>query len=274
MRKKRILITGATSGIGLEAAKVLAGMDAEIIITAREEARGKEAVKAISEESGNPKVEYRLCDLSCMISIRHLCENELRDVKKLDILINNAGIWQPKRVASADGIEMTFAVNYLAPFFLTSLLQDKLQNSKSARIVNVASGLHSGEINFNDIEFKERYSGKAAYAQSKLALIMYSRLLAKKLEPHNITVNSLHPGFIATSLARDLGGFMRFLFAKFGKSAAFGAKNLVYAATASELDKYSGEFINQRKIGGASAYSKDMEAAERLWAVSELYCSE
>ncbi len=273
MRNKTILITGATSGIGLEAAKILATRGANIIFFARTEEKARIAKDIIAKNATSNQVNYRLCDLSSMQSIQYCCRTELDDIDKIDVLINNAGVWQSKRKTSADGIELTFAVNYLAPFYLTSLLEKKLRAGKKARIVNVASRMHMGKINFDDIEFKNNYSGRHAYAQSKLALILYTRLLANKLSGSGISAFSVHPGFLSTSLARDSFKLLQFAFRKFGKSPKVGGEKLVYAAMAPELQEFSGEYLDGNKPGQASEYSADMTVAEKLWAVSELYCN-
>ena len=207
MKGKIVLITGATSGIGKATAAELARRGAAIVFTARDEGRGAAAREEIIRESGGGSVESVHCDLSSFDSIRSCCASFAARYPALHVLINNAGVWDFTRRLSRDGIENIFAVNYLAPFLMTNLLLDTLKKSAPSRIVNVGSGLHGGTINFDDIEFSGSFSAVKAYRQSKLAILLFTRLLALKLEGTGVTVNAVHPGFVSTNLGRDAGRY-------------------------------------------------------------------
>ena len=214
MKDKIVLITGATSGIGKETAVGLAKPGASIVFTTREIDRGRMARDEIIRESKNDKVDFIHCDLASFGSIRSCCEEFKNKYERLDVLINNAGVWDFRRRESKDGIENTFTINYLAPFLMTNLLLDILKRSAPSRIVNVASALHTRvhTINFDDIEFKKSFSAWQAYGQSKLAVILFTKLLAEKLKDTGVTVNCLHPGVAATNISRDANFFYRALF--------------------------------------------------------------
>lgn len=271
LKSKTILITGATSGIGKETAIGLAELGATIVFTARDKQKAKSTKKEIIEKTGNKNIDHIECDLSSFASIRNFCKEYKSRYKKLHILINNAGVWNFKRKQSIDGIENTFHVNYLAPFLMTNLLLDTIKKSAPARIINVSSGLHRGTINFDDIEFKKSFSSMKAYSQSKLALILFTRHLAKKLEGTKVTVNSVHPGFIATDLGRDAGQITNKFFRLFGKSPKKGAETSIYLASSPEVETVTGEYFVNKKMTQSSKKSYDMDLAKRLWSVSKKY---
>ena len=271
MNSKTILITGATSGIGKATAIALAKMGATVIFTARDEQKGEWAKKEIIQASGNKNVEFLYCDLTSFDSIRSFCGKFKAKYKRLDVLINNAGVWNDKRKESKDGIEETFAVNFLAPFLMTNLLLDLLKKSAPSRIVSVTSGLHRGTVNFSDIEFKKSYSGMRAYGHSKLAIILFTRLLAKKLKGTGITVNCVHPGLVATDLSRDSGAVSRAFFKTFGKSPEKGAETSVYLAASRAVENITGEYFVDKKIERASKESYDLAMAEKLWDAAKKF---
>ncbi len=271
MKGKVVLITGATSGIGKATAIGLAKLGATVLFTTRDQSRGESAKKEIRESSGSEDVHSIECDLASLDSIRR-CAAELKSkYDRLDVLINNAGQWDFKRRETVDGIERNFAVNFLAPFLLTNLLLDLLKKSTPSRIVNVASGLHGGKVNFDDIQLKKSFSGYRSYSQSKLCLILFTRLLSKKLEGTGVTVNCLHPGMVSTSLGRDSGLIAGVFFKWLGKSPEEGAKTSIYLATSNEVDGVSSEYFVNSKVKRSSKESYDMETAERLWKVAEKY---
>jgi NAD(P)-dependent dehydrogenase (short-subunit alcohol dehydrogenase family) len=271
VKGKIVLITGATSGIGKVTAIGLARKGATIVFTSRDEGRGKAARDEIARQSGSEAVEFMMCDLASFRSIRSFAESFKAGYDRLNVLVNNAGVWDFTRRESADGIENVFATNYLAPFLLTNLLLDLLKGSKPARILNVSSGLHRGTIHFNDIEFKKSFSGAAAYSQSKLALILFTRLLAEQLKGTGVTVNVLHPGFISTNLGRDAGFFFGSSFRFFGRSPEKGAETTMFLASAPEIETVTGEYFSNSKIARSSRQSHDMEMARRLWDLSVKY---
>lgn len=271
MKNKTILITGATSGIGKETALGLAKLGATIIFTTRDEAKGEKTKNDLIATTQNKNIHMLKCDLASFASIRTCCQEFTAKYDKLHVLINNAGIWDFTRKTSKDGIENIFATNYLAPFLMTHLLLDTLKKSAPSRIINVSSGLHYGTIHFDDIEFKEKFSGMKAYRQSKLALILFTRLLAKKLDGTGVTVNVVHPGMNKTHLGRDAGGFSQIMFKLLGKDPKIGAETSIYLASSPEVEKITGEYFAKKKIKQSSKESYNMDLAKKLWDVSKTY---
>lgn len=271
MKNKIVFITGATSGIGKETAIGLAKLGATIVFTTRDLQKGKLTKNEIINTSNNNKVDFLYCDLASFDSIHSCCDEFKTKYNQLHVLINNAGVWNFKRKISKDCIEETFAVNYLAPFLMTNLLLDLLKKSSPSRIINVSSMLHSGMINFDDIEFKKSYSGIKAYAQSKLALILFTKLLTKKLESTGVTVNCLHPGMVRTNLGHGAGFFSSSFFRLFGKDPKKGAETSIYLAISPDVENITGKYFVDRKIKQSSAESNDMALAKKLWDISMRY---
>jgi NAD(P)-dependent dehydrogenase (short-subunit alcohol dehydrogenase family) len=272
LKNKIVLITGATSGIGKETAIGLARLDANIIFTTRDNLKGEIVKKEIIEKTNNKNILVLECDLASFKSIRNCCKDFKSKYNKLHVLINNAGVWDFKRRESKDGIENIFATNYLAPFLMTNLLLDLLKKGSPSRIINVTSGMHYGTINFEDIEFKHNFSGAKAYRQSKLGLILFTRLLAKKLDGTGVTVNAAHPGMNKTDLGRDAGGFSKFIFKMIGKNPKIGADTSIYLASSSDIENISGEYFAKKKIKKSSKESYNMILANKLWDLSKEYC--
>jgi NAD(P)-dependent dehydrogenase (short-subunit alcohol dehydrogenase family) len=203
MQGKVCMVTGSNSGIGKETALGLAQMGATVVMVCRNRARGEAAQSDIKTKSGNHAVDLLLADLSSQQSIRQLVENFKQHYTQLHVLINNAGVFMLTRRATVDGLEMMFAVNYLAPFLLTNLLLDMLKASAPARIVSVSSGAHeAGYIKMDDLQAERHYRPMRAYGQSKLALVLFTYELARRLEGTGVTANCLHPGFVATSIGQ------------------------------------------------------------------------
>lgn len=271
MKQKIVLITGATSGIGKETAKALASQGYSVVIAARDLEKANKVKEEIIKETKNENIEIIHCDLSSFQSIRKCVQEFKLKHNHLNILINNAGTWDFKRKESKDGIENIFQTNFLSPFLLTNLLLDTLKATTGARIVNVASGLHSGTIHFDDIEFKRNFSGMKAYAQSKLAIILFTRLLSKKLKGSGVTANCVHPGLVNTNLARDAPAVYRGVFKLMGKSPKKGAETSIYVATSKEVENVTGEYFENKQIGKASKETSNVEAAEKLWTLAEQY---
>ena len=271
LTNKIILITGATSGIGKETAIGLAKLNATIIFTTRDLLKGEKVKKELIKKTNNKNIHMLKCDLASFESIRNCCKEFISKYDRLHVLINNAGVWDFKRRESKDGIENIFATNYLAPFLMTTLLLDLLKKSSPSRIINVTSGMHYGTINFDDIEFKHNFSGAKAYRQSKLGLILFTRLLAKKLDGTGVTVNTAHPGMNKTDLGRDAGGFSKIIFKMMGKDPKIGADTLIYLASSSELKNISGEYFAKKKIKKSSKESYNIITAEKLWDLSDKY---
>jgi len=271
LKNKIVLITGATSGIGKETALGLAKLGATIVFTTRDNLKGEKTKKELITTTNNKNIHMLKCDLASFESIRNCCKEFKSKYDKLHVLTNNAGVWDFKRRESKDGIENIFATNYLAPFFMTNLLLDILKKSSPSRIINVTSGMHYGTINFDDIEFKQKFSGAKAYRQSKLGLILFTRLLAKKLEGTGVTVNCVHPGMNKTNLGRDAGGFSQMIFKLMGKDPEIGAETSTYLTSSPDVENITGEYFAKKKIKRSSKESYDMDLAKKLWDVSEKY---
>jgi len=271
LKNKIVLITGATSGIGKETALGLAKLGATIVFTTRDSLKGEKTRNELIAATNNENIDMLQCDLASFESIKNCCKEFKSKYDRLHVLINNAGVWNFKRRESKDGIENIFATNYLAPFLMTNLLLDVLKKSNPSHIINLTSGMHYGTINFNDIEFKQNFSGIKAYRQSKLGLILFTRLLAKKLEGGNVTVNCVHPGMNKTDLGRDAGGFSRMIFKLMGKDPKIGAETSIYLASSPDVENITGEYFAKKKIKRSSKESYDMDLAKQLWDVSKKY---
>lgn len=269
---KTCLITGATAGIGVITAQSLAQMGAEVIVVGRSREKCIATVERIKENTGNNSVEYMLADLSSQAQIRTLVEEFQDQHDRLDVLVNNAGGFFLWRWESVDGIEMTFALNHLNYFLLTNLLLETLRASAPSRVVNVSSNSHYGaRINFDDIEGKHRYRGWQAYGQSKLANVLFTYELARRLEGSGVTCNALHPGFVATDIGRNNGWYAR-LFLWFAHRRALtpeqGARTSIYLATSPEVAGVYGKYFVKCKQVESDPASYDVETAHRLWDVS------
>ncbi len=271
---KTALVTGATSGIGFHTALGLARYGANVILGARNEARGRSAVEAIRRLNGTSEVDYLVADLSSMTGVRELAKATLDRTSRLDILVNNVGGFYLTRQVSDDGYEMTFALNHLSYFLLTELLKDLLIESAPARIVNVSSGAHrNSRINFEDLQMTRRYWGMTAYGQSKLANVLFTYELAHRLLDTGVTANALHPGLVRTGLGtkhiyRLLIPFV-WLGLRMGMSPEDGAKTSLLLASSPELEGVTGKYYSAGKEVRTSRRSYDKAAAERLWDLSE-----
>jgi retinol dehydrogenase 14 len=272
------LVTGATSGIGKAAATGLARLGAEVVLVARDPARGAATMAEIRTVTGNPRIELLCADLSSQAAIRQAAEDYRRGHDRLDVLVNNAGGSWATRHTTADGLEWTFAVNHLAYFLLTNLLGDLLQASAPARVVNVTSSAQAlGDIHLDDLQFERRYRGQAAYNQSKLANVLFTYELARRLDGTGVTVNCLAPGVTRTNFGRDDSGpVMRLLTPvarPFMRSPEEGAATAVWLASAPEVEGVTGRYYLRRRARPtprrSSRRSYDTELARRLWQVSE-----
>jgi len=275
---KTALITGATSGIGKEAAMSLAKAGAELVIVGRNKALTEVTAQEIKSKTGNQKVDFLLGDLSSQADVRRIAKEFLNSGLPLHILLNNAGAIFPDFKESADGIEMTWALNHLGYFLLTNLLLDRIRKSGPARIVNVSSNAHIAirKMNFNNPEFRGNYRAFQAYGHSKLANILFTRELAQRLQDTGITANCLHPGFVASSFAKSFRYFrnLAFLIRLFQISVAKGAKTSVYLCASPEVEKVTGEYFAHCKIARSTAPGRNIEAAKQLWQLSEKMVSE
>src|SRR5436190_9141684 len=271
MQGKVCLVTGANSGIGKATALGLAQMGATVIMISRDQAKGEEAQHEIKEKSGNDAVQLMLADLSSQASIRQLAENFQQHHQQLHVLINNAGGVNLRRRESVDGLEMTFAVNYLAPFLLTNLLLDKLKASAPARIVNVSSESHqSGYIKIDDLQLEKGYRFMRAYGQSKLALVLFTYELARRLQGTGVTANCLHPGFVATNIGQNGVGsigrsIVKLIFSRLGISPEEGAKTSIYLASSPEIEGVTGKYFAKSIPVRSAPISYDETLQRQLW---------
>ena len=271
MTGKTVLITGGTGGIGKAAAIGLASMGARVGITGRDRVRAEEAAAAIARESGAPVVDVFVGDMSSQAEVRRLADEILAAYPRLDVLLNNVGGFWAHRHVTADGLEHTFALNHLAPFLLTSLLLDRLIASAPARIVTVSSGAQSmGTIDFDDLMGEQAYSGSRAYNQSKLANVMFTYELAKRLEGTGVTATALHPGVTSTAFSAEdpAMGLLVKVMRPFMRSPAKGADTAVYLASSADAEGISGKYFADRKVKKSRDSSYDTAITARLWQVS------
>jgi retinol dehydrogenase 14 len=273
MGGKIVLITGGTSGIGKAAATALAGMGATVVITGRNEERGKRALQEIREESGNDGVGLILADLTVQDEVRRLAEELRERHNQLEVLVNNAGLVLSERTETPDGIETQLAINHLAPFLLTNLLLDLLKESAPSRIVTVSSDAHRwAKIDLDDLQSRKRYRGMQVYGKTKLANIMFTYELAERLEGTGVTANCMHPGGVNTNFGNNQGGPMNLLFRLFKpfmRSPEQGADTLIYLASSPEVEGMTGKYLADRKVKAASDAAYDETTRKRLWEASE-----
>lgn len=275
MDGKTCMITGANSGLGKAAALGLAKLGATVVMVCRNRARGEAALDEVKAESGNEAVDLMIADLSSQVSIRQLVDEFKDRHQRLHVLINNAGLYLTKRTVTADGIEAHFAVNYLATYLLTNLLLDTLRASAPARVVNVSGTYHrKGTINFDDLMSEQGYSAGKANAQAKLALVLFTYELARRLEGTGVTANTLHPGTVATGLVEKDPGYppllrlLYKLFKPFLASPEKGSRSPIYLATSPALEGVTGKYFEKMKETASSPESYDVATARRLWDVS------
>ena len=270
MVQKRVIITGSTDGIGLITARKIAESGAEIGLVARNAEKGAAVVERLKEETGNQAIHFFQADLSKFSDVRTVADEISAAFPVLDVLVNNAGAMFTSREISVDGYEMTFALNHLSVFLLTNLLLKNLSEAEAARVVTVASVAHRGsDLDFDDLDGqKGRFSGWRSYQRSKLANILFTRELAKRLEGTGGTANCVHPGFVASKFGENNGMAMRMFF-KLGKVFAIspekGAETSVYLSLSDEVAGKSGGYYTAKKLVSASRQARNDETALKLW---------
>lgn len=273
LKNKIIIITGATSGIGKSAAITLAAAGATLGLVVRDAARGRKLVDHLTATTGNGQIQYFLCNMEMMEEVRKLA-SELRSAYPvIDVLINNAGAINDRRVMTPEGYELTFAANHLGPFLLTNLLLNNLRASSDARIINLASEAQKiGNIYFDDLQLGKGYSSMKAYCQSKLANIMFTYELSHRLNGDGIKVNAMHPGVVNTRFGADLKGITKWMFSlakPFLRSPEKGAETVIWLATSDTLNTTTGKYFHDNKEIKSIPLSYDRMALTRLWEVSE-----
>ncbi|MCF8232849.1 MAG: SDR family oxidoreductase [Bacteroidales bacterium] len=257
---KTCLITGSNSGIGKETAVQLAKKGYHLILLVRDSEKSRNALKEIRDKSGSENIDMIFADLSSLDSIEKAVQQIKTHYNRLDRIINNAGVYKRNFEKSPEGLEMTLAVNYLAPFYLTRLLLPLLKQNSPARIINVTSGLYkNGKTDFESFNPEGKFNGLQAYADTKLLLIYFTYYLADILEDKNITVNAVHPGVVATHVFRELPAFINQILKLLVRKPSKGAKPVIYAASSPELDSVSGKYFDKMKMFPAlqSIYNKN-----------------
>jgi len=266
MEGKIVLVTGATDGIGKQTALELAQLGATVLLHGRSAQRGQQAladIRAALGSAARPRLDYFLADLSSQRQVRQLAAEVQTRYHRLDVLINNAGVFTKQRELTEDGLELTFAVNHLAPFLLTNLLLDLLKRSAPARIITLSSVLHQRSlVDFNNLQGERFFDGNQAYGLSKLGNVLFTVELAERLRGTGVTANCLHPGSIDTKMLRAAFGGMH------GDTVAAGAATPVYLATAPEVENVSGFYFDRKRSAKTSPLAQDAELRRKFWEVS------
>jgi NAD(P)-dependent dehydrogenase (short-subunit alcohol dehydrogenase family) len=264
IRDKTILITGSTDGIGKQTALQLAMINSNIILHGRNSVKGRSTINEIKEKSGNENLQLFISDLSSQNQVHRLVHDLIKSHARLNVLINNAGVFMPRRALTEDGLEMTFAVNCLAPFLVANELLDILVDAAPSRIINVASIAHwNARIDWNNLQGERRYDGFEVYAASKLGIILLTYALAERLKSSEVTVNCLHPGVIKTKLLSS--GFGDYP----GEPPEVGARTPVYLATSSEVEGVTGKYFENCKPVQSSPLSHDQSLKQRFWKICQ-----
>jgi NAD(P)-dependent dehydrogenase (short-subunit alcohol dehydrogenase family) len=269
---KVFVVTGATSGIGKALALELAKTGEVLVMVARAVERGNAALQEIRLATGNFNINLELCDLSVLSSVRNLAEILKSKYEKVDVLINNAGVYKRQRATTVDGFEEMFAANHLGPFLLTNLLLEPLQAAVqangSARVLNITAP-STVQLNFDDLQSERNFNSLNAFGATKMANLLFTFALARKLETTGITINAIHPGLVRSSLMKEGSIFMRLFSRLASKPPQRATESIVRAATAPEFERTTGKFLHDGKEMEAPAYAYDQTAQQRLWEISE-----
>ncbi len=273
MQGKRVVVTGATDGIGRVTARRLAGLGAEVLLVGRNKEKAEKVVADIRQKTGNADVDFLIADLSSQNEIRILAHEIQQRFSSIDVLINNAGALFMIRQLSVDGIEMTFALNHLSYYLLTRLLMDQILAAPRARVINVSSVAHQGvSLDFDDLQLDQDYDGWQAYKRSKLCNLYFTYALARRLRETSVTVNALHPGFVRTRFGNNNEGMAKMMLSVAKNIVAIspekGARTSVFLAAAPQVEGVTGEYFVKSRSTKSSRVSRHADATERLWAVS------
>ena len=273
MNGKIVIVTGANTGLGKETARELARMGATVAMVCRSETKGEAARQEIMADTGSDNIALYLAEFGSLSQVRAVAKELQAAYPVIDVLVNNVGILLPERLVSDDGHEMTFAVNHLAPFLLTSLLLENIKAAPAGRIVNVSSEAHKmGKINRDDLMLSEGYGSIKAYGQAKLANILFTRELARRLDGSGVSANAVHPGVVATKFGRDMTGVMAAIFRVmklFMIGPAKGARTSIYLASSAEVEGITGEYFVKRAVAKSTPLSRDPDLARWLWEESK-----
>jgi NAD(P)-dependent dehydrogenase (short-subunit alcohol dehydrogenase family) len=272
MNGKVCLVTGATDGIGKVSARVLAEKGAKVIIVGRNPEKSATVLAELKSSSGNENIDLLMADLAVMQEVRDLAEQVISHYDRLDVLLNNAGGYFAKHELTSDGLERTFALNHMSYFLLTNKLMELLKSSAPARIVNVSSDAHYGvDMDFENLNGEQEYKAWKAYQKSKLANVLFTYELLKKV-PADITVNCLHPGFVATNFGHNIGGFFGPVLKIAQRISAIdpeeGAKTSIFLCSAPEVKGVSGKYFYKCQPNTSSRESRNMDTGKRLWQIS------
>ncbi len=264
LQGRTVLVTGATDGIGRETARGLAARGARVLLHGRDARRAETALRAIAFSTGNDRLEIVLADFTSLRQVRALAAEVHRRTDRLDVLVDNAGVWQARRHLTEDGLETTFQVNHLAPFLLTNLVLDLLLAAAPSRVVVVSSGVHQrAAVDLRDLQGERRYDGTSAYGLSKLGNLLFAYELARRLQGSGVTVNALHPGAVSTKLLH--AGFR----ASGGASPAQGARTAIYLASSPDVAAVTGGYYVDERPATSSAASYDRDLQDHFWEISE-----
>jgi NAD(P)-dependent dehydrogenase (short-subunit alcohol dehydrogenase family) len=266
---KRCVVTGANAGIGLEIASALARDGADVTLVCRNPARGAAAVDTIRETTGNPRVRLAVCDIGDPAAVRACCETLSNGGSRIDVLVNNAGVWAPRRQLTRSGHELMLAINHLGPFLMTNLLLDRLAG---ARVVTTSSAAHAmARLELDDLDAGGRWSAMRQYGVTKLANILFTRELARRARDRGVVATCFHPGAVGSEFGQDDPGIMRFgmrLAKRFLRTPAQGADSGIWLATAPEAASLSGQYVVDRRVKTPRGQGTDDRLAAALWDIS------
>lgn len=273
MGNKVFVLTGVTSGIGKALALDIAKTGETLVMVARDADRGQAVLNEIKSQTQNPNIDLQLCDLSILSSVRNLAAILKSRYEKINVLINNAGVYKRQRVVTVDGYEEMFAANHLGPFLLTNLLLELLQTGVaadgSAQILNIAAP-STTQLNFDDLQGEKNFNSLTAFGASKMANLLFTMELARRLETTGITVNAVHPGLARSGILKESFAPLRFLTWLASRPAEKLTADILKVVTEPEFEKTTGKFFHRAKVIEVPAYANDRDAQERLWKLSEM----